>query len=134
VTFRVRNDAGAAARFRPAAPAVRGRFGTRFGLSTRRAGRVVTVVGSTDPPLRRGRVSLMAAAVKREIATITPNPTFPGDFGAAGAVATFRTDRSGHFAYRWRAPEGRVLDLWAGSFTEHGRRGDSSCHLRLDTR
>ena len=130
VSFRVAQGSAAPVTVRPPAPVVRGKFGTRFRLRVRASGGAVLVTGSTQPVLRRGRVSLMTAqALDRAEAF----PVFPEAFTRARPIVTLRTDSRGRFSYRWRPLRNQYYALWAGSFTERGRLGDSSCPLRIDT-
>jgi hypothetical protein len=130
VSFRVAEGSGPPVLLRPAAPVVRGRFGTRFRLRIRRARGALLVSGATQPVLRRGRVSLMTA---RALDTASAIPNFPSEFTRARPIVTLRTDVRGRFSYLWRPLRNRYYAIWAGSFTERGRLGDSSCPLRVDT-
>ena len=132
VAFRIRGEDGSSVRVVPAAPVVRGRFGTRFRLAVRRlAGGVRLVQGSTEPALRRGRVSIMTARAVDDPDIAVPN--FPADFTRPRAIATLRTDSRGRFRYRWKPLRNRFYALWAASFETNARRGDSACPLRIDT-
>lgn len=130
VSFRVRGATGETVAVRPPAPTVRGPLGTRFRFRIRRSRTGYLVSGTTQPPLRRGRVSLMTAAAADD-AGVRPN--FPEDFHRARAVRTVRTSAVGRFRLRWRPQRDRYYAAWMGSFSERGRLGDSSCPLRIDT-
>ena len=132
VTFLVTGADGRSVRVRPSAPAVSGRFGTRFRLAVRSLPRGVRVVsGTTQPPLRRARVGIMAAR-----SLVDPEqqaPSFPADYAPERTVAEVRTDGAGRFRYRWRPRRGQHLAVWVGSYESATRRGDRSCWLRIDT-
>jgi hypothetical protein len=130
VSFRIAQGSAAPLTVRPAAPVVRGRFGTRFIMRMRRTRGTYLISGATQPVLSRGRVSLMTARAKD---TAGPIPAFPEDFTQGRPVVTLRTDSRGRFSYRWRPRRNFYYALWAGSFNERGRLGDSSCPLRVDT-
>jgi hypothetical protein len=130
VTFRLRGPSGSAVSVRPAPPTVRGPLGTRFRLRLRKSGSAFVATGSTQPALRRGRVSLMTAAARDDASEV---PVFPGEFTRRRAVSTVRTDSAGRFRFRWRPARDRYYAVWAASFSERGRLGDSSCPLRIDT-
>lgn len=132
VAFRIRAEDGSSVRVAPAPPTVRGRYGTRFRFGVRRlAGGARLVQGTTQPVLRRGRVSIMTARVKDGSTRAVPN--FPSDFTKPRAIATVRTDSRGRFRHRWRPMRNRYYAVWAASFETSARRGDSSCPLRIDT-
>jgi hypothetical protein len=132
VAFRIRGEDGRSVRVVPAAPVVSGRYGTRFRLAVRRLPRgEFRVQGTTQPVLRRARVSIMTARAVDDPGLLVPN--FPEDFTAPRATATIRTDSRGRFEYRWRPKRDRFYALWAASFTANGRLGDSGCPLRIDT-
>ena len=122
VSFRIRGEDGSSVLVTPPPPAVTGAFGTRFRFGVRRLRRgVYSVAGTTQPVLARARVSVVTA---RSTA----------DFPRGRPIATFRTDARGRFRYRWRPRRSGVHAIWMGSFDANGRRGDSSCPLRIRTR
>ena len=132
VAFRLRGEDGSVVRVVPPAPAVGGRFGTRFAFSARRLrGGLRLISGRTQPVLRRARVSVMTARAVDDPSIVVPN--FPEDFTRPKAVATLRTDARGRFRYAWKPRRNRYYAVWMGSFTGNGRLGDSSCPLRIDT-
>ena len=132
IVFVLRREDGYSVRVTPEPPLVTGTFGTRFRFGVRRIrGGLRVVSGTTQPVLRRQRVSIMTARARDETGRVVPN--FPEDFTRPRAIATLRTDARGRFRYVWHPRRDRFYAIWLGSFNGNGRLGDSSCPLRIDT-
>ena len=115
---------------RSPAVALRGTTGTRITLATTprsalagvkeqrsaRLGRVVRVRGTTDPPLRSGRITL------RHVPPGARKPTL---------LARVRTDRRGRFTYRWTPKRGGLHELWAYSPAGPRRVADHTCPVAI---